>query len=940
MRKITGKALATVLAMALITSSFSGTFAFAASKTEKAGSASFTGGGKYSNFDSEDEITLVKDPKNQNTNLFDLKELIGGMTLTTADKAEKDVEVETDDLSFRHAKGDSLLSINKDGEAKVKSDKTGTETIMVYGEATITRDDKDITLKGQKEITIHVVKNGTLFVGIKGVPEGKAGKQVPSLDISFNDQSWKDVAVYEAYAGDGLVANYQVTDINGDGDDLRVEAPSNNRFEVLTKRDVAKLEGTPDAELAAIDNEAVVAIRNVGKSYGTMKLNIKSKSKDKFNTTEDSTTASIQKKIDIFGAVSVEKNNSKTTIGGDGVKTSVEYDKDGNASKPVYATGEKAEQVEFWGDMDGVNVSGYDINVLASAAGTGEAKKMVIGLGENVSVGAITSDKPAGVTVSVTTTEKTKVGDISDVTDVSISEGATAGAIDILGDFDMTEGRVTSVEADGAIEIKGGTVSGNITNDSDDGVTINAEDDDINTVISGTIEAKKLKVEKDSDDAKIQIANVVLKDDGELTLSDSGIEIGKLDCAYEGAVNFESFEGKLPSIVNAGDVTVDEDSTVVVEGASNMDTLDIAEDGSIEFKDSVTVESLSGDGKLIVPAGKLHITDGVSGSVKLRLAGANVNVGDVAFTAAKDAADVDSFEGIGFKMEKKSVDKDTDSFLVKSVSFAGVALDKSEVTIAKGFSNTVTVSNYPASTSLPTGASVVWDFSDADKDIFDITADGATLNIAVKDYDDVYATSNSFDLYATVVDKDGDALEDYDSAKCTVNAIKEVPVSSDLSGIVEVPQGSTKDFVVNSSIEAPVTIGTADVAVHAVKTPFANAQATYTIKATGAVGTTAGVYATVPGQVATKLFVIKVTAPVVTSDTTVDFDLTAGSRYVFKITAPAAPSFTVGNGDVLKTQAGKIDGNDYYFAVYAQNVAGQSTGVYVNGVKVCTVTVK
>ena len=38
MRKITGKALATVLAMALITSSFSGTFAFAASKTEKAGS--------------------------------------------------------------------------------------------------------------------------------------------------------------------------------------------------------------------------------------------------------------------------------------------------------------------------------------------------------------------------------------------------------------------------------------------------------------------------------------------------------------------------------------------------------------------------------------------------------------------------------------------------------------------------------------------------------------------------------------------------------------------------------------------------------------------------------------------------------------------------------------------------------------------------------------
>ena len=89
-----------------------------------------------------------------------------------------------------------------------------------------------------------------------------------------------------------------------------------------------------------------------------------------------------------------------------------------------------------------------------------------------------------------------------------------------------------------------------------------------------------------------------------------------------------------------------------------------------------------------------------------------------------------------------------------------------------------------------------------------------------------------------------------------------------------------------------------------------------------------------------RFLAIKVTAPVVTSDTTVDFDLTAGSRYVFKITAPSAPAFTVGNGAVLKTQAGKIVGNDYYFAVYAIGSAGQSTGVYVNGVKVCTVTVK
>ena len=132
--------------------------------------------------------------------------------------------------------------------------------------------------------------------------------------------------------------------------------------------------------------------------------------------------------------------------------------------------------------------------------------------------------------------------------------------------------------------------------------------------------------------------------------------------------------------------------------------------------------------------------------------------------------------------------------------------------------------------------------------------------MCIRDSDDVYATSNSFELIATVVDSDGYEIEDYDPATCTVTAIPEVVVSSDLSGIVEVPQGSTKDFVVNSQVEAPVTIGTGNVAVHALKTPFANGQATYTIKATGAVGTTAGVYATVPGQNAVKLFIIKVTA--------------------------------------------------------------------------------
>lgn len=868
MRKITGKALAAVLAMALLTSSFSGTFAFAAS-SERAGSVSFSG---------DDEVTLVKDTEDPNEYKFDLEGLIGTMTLTTTDKAEKDVAVDSEDLSFRHAKGDNLISI-KDGKARVKSDKTGTETIMVYGEATITRDDRDITLKGQKEITIHVVESGYLFVGVDGVPETKTGEEVPALELSYNDLDVKKVAVYKAVAGANLEATYKKTTVNEDDDPLRIETSSTTRFDVD-------------------DEDDVTTIQNRGKGTGTMKLSIKSATgsdKNKFNTTEESTTATILKRIDVTGNVTIDKDGSKTTIS-------------------PYASAPNM-------DSDS-NVAGYDIKVL---------KGTNVNVTGSASVGEITD------AADVSVEDKAKVGDITDATGTVSISGGTVGALDVKGSVEMSDGTAASIEADENISIVGGTVSGDVLTDKD--VTIDAEDDEIDTVVNGKVEATNISVDCSSEDGQIRLAKVVLKDDGELNLTGGNVEITELDCAYEGNVNFVDFQGTLPTILNAQDISVDEDSTVVVTGAVELGSLDIAEGGSIEFRDAVEVESVSGDGKLVVGADKLYVSDSISGDVKLRLAGANVNVGDVAYKAAKDVGSTDAFSGVGFTVERKSVDSNTDSFLVRSVSFAGVALDKSEVTIAKGFSDTVTVSNYPASTSLPAGASIVWDYSDADRDVFDITADGATLTISVKDYDDVYATSNSFELIATVVDSDGYEIEDYDPATCTVTAIPEVVVSSDLSGIVEVPQGSTKDFVVNSQVEAPVTIGTGNVAVHALKTPFANGQATYTIKATGAVGTTAGVYATVPGQNAVKLFIIKVTEPVVTSDTTVDFNLAAGNRYVFKITAPSAPSFTVGNGAVLKTQAGKIDGNDYYFAVYAIGSAGQSTGVYVNGVKVCTVTV-
>ena len=63
----------------------------------------------------------------------------------------------------------------------------------------------------------------------------------------------------------------------------------------------------------------------------------------------------------------------------------------------------------------------------------------------------------------------------------------------------------------------------------------------------------------------------------------------------------------------------------------------------------------------------------------------------------------------------------------------------------------------------------------------------------------------------------------------------------------------------------------------------------------------------------------------VVSDTTVNFALKHGQAYCFKMTvvdgANQMPSFTVGNGDVLKTQFVAKIGNDYYYRVYAIGTA-------------------
>lgn len=65
-------------------------------------------------------------------------------------------------------------------------------------------------------------------------------------------------------------------------------------------------------------------------------------------------------------------------------------------------------------------------------------------------------------------------------------------------------------------------------------------------------------------------------------------------------------------------------------------------------------------------------------------------------------------------------------------------------------------------------------------------------------------------------------------------------------------------------------------------------------------------------------------------DTGKTLSVKAGSTYVFKITAPARPTFVSGNNSVFKVVSAGSKGNDYFYKVIAVGKVKSSTGFYLN----------
>ena len=1053
MKKITGKVVSLVLALALVVSSFSANFAFASKRTIS-GLVTDT---------NKDELYLVDGDKKE----VDLKDWLIGDNLDIETKDHEDVS-NIKIAAVSHSSGDRLVStsIDKDddeAELRLKS-KTGKEVLSVLYEGEYSDDDYDYTVKARQELTVYVYDEGDIVFGEAGDPAPGEGldefetfaknkgaekdigiyKAVQSStsgdakasfkpvyltdkkdeinldDLQYNgrtltDEEKKNVYFYEMTSGDKDVhvdgfgegtltekadvsvdVSEKAITVSGDKDLLTADAVAKAITDdtegaaklvtatveegkgttTLETAEAVSLAGGVDAVVdettgdettpavaskltlnealtltavtAGVDGNGItVEIKVVDPTTNTVtNTAIPSvlhatigKDLDDANKADDASTGNVtinikklvddekQDGVQLYKASSDsdDKFSLKTKIE---KKIDVEYVKGYTADKNVDIE-KKDSSTYLTGFTSDVKVKDCEVEFPEGFKGQVNIKedadvKAITGTVKNVYVGDADVDYIDLDNGDVEVADG-KVGNITtaDDDDASTQTGAVVVTDGTVGNIDTTD-----VDADGKgkVEINGGTV-GDIN--SDDSVTIKSDDDE-EPVSVGAVTAPE--IDAFADDAALNIKGIKANDNnGTFKLRGEKLTVGSIDLDYYDTTlqlgeDDDEFIGTIPAPANAEDATIElngEDNEVKVNGSVDVDTISVDTDSKVAFNSKVTVGSVDGDGEMKINAGDLYVKEGAS-SVTLKLADTALAAGQTVFKCDEDAVDEDDFECFGFTLEK-SEGNDIDTFKIKSLSFAGPAINKTSSKIAKGYSETFTASAYPAGTALPAGATIKWELDGGSTDVFKLTTEGNTAKVEVVSLDADFASENHTILKAYLYDEDGDEMDDYDAAECEITALAVPEAVSDTTSNFSLAQGSSYQFKITSATQPSFAVGTAGVFNSELVAKNGN-DYFYKITATGKPGQEAGIYLN-----GNKLLVASVKAPAFKCDTTMK--TTVKGSYTIKVTADKAPSFAVGTAGVFKAEFVSNKGNDYFYKITSTGKKGAEAGIYVNGVK-------
>lgn len=935
MKKATGKVVSLVLALALVITSFSATFAFAATRTES-GEVSFV-------YDSHKELYLANTNTDDTTvkNAMDdeaYNDELSQVNLSTL--LEGNIKLETYDHQFADnieiaqisVSGDNIVRVSKE---KINDDQTdyilnvrsstgnGDATLNVLFKGELDRDEYDepVTVRGSAQIKIHLLDGKTAILGNVGSSEpGDGVDSLGGLQKNYTGTVTVDKETYNATTATARVY-LPVPDVTG-GSALAVY----NSQKVYDSAAAAAQAGEKAGTVYVVESTGTRNYLNVPNGDGTFTYGVMDPSVGNSirlsiysvkDVTEDGKKTLANDKVVAKETVKVE-NKLAGSIDeikkGDGTSAYVNGDnkKTVTLSKSktyAYFTAAGASVTEIW-DATGANINSV-VNVTMSDGKVGDLKSSG---SVEVEAGTVGNVEGNGVVLgggSVTSAKAVKGSDLD-------IEGATVGEVKDAGEVTVSSGEVT------------GAVSAT-------SVVLDPVNDEENVSV-GDVSAANLTI-YGAEAAASAKSFVSTAQDATILLAGSKASLGNIDYDYYATtLTLDGFEGTISapskatiegSKIVSVESSYDNETDAVVNGNVAIYEIDL-QAGQVRFAGNVKANVVSGgEATMVINAGALEITETVATSNTLKLAdAADVTPGTVVFRAATDIADEDSFIGYGYTMRMVS-GSSQDAFLVDGVQFAGLTMNVSEADILLGTSETFTASAYPAATQLPEGAYIKFFLNGDENYITGVDNGNGTATIQALKYDSTFSSLNEATLTAYVYDEYDIELEEYGSASVKLNVIEKPKTTyvSDTTGNVDVALGNTYQFKITStdgSVPSFAVAGDGNI-FRLVEQSNSGNDYFFKVQAVGTPGQVCGVYI---NREATPVATLTVDVGYECDTTTVN--VAAGASYIAKVTANEQPVVAAGNSSYTVELASQ-SGNDYFFRITAVSAqAGDQVGFYIN----------
>lgn len=930
MRKATGKVVSLVLALALVVTSFSSIAAFAATKTET-GTATV---------DTNKDLYLANtngvDKPVEGSKYFNLTDWIFGkpVSLETYDHIVITNDIEISQVTVSGSSIVKVVKVNEsnasqypaanaeDGDYIVsvrdaKGTGTATLNVLLTGK-TNDRGDDEITVRGSVQIKLTlldaktpILTTGTAFGeepdsidGLQKNPNGTVTVEGEKNPVSATTAT---AFVVKPVADGTAIASYKTQNVvektednnNYDENDYVVTATGTRSYLSVDESDNTITFGVTEP---AVGNTVRLSV------YSTKKVT--SDNKDYWTTdkTVVQGTSKVENKV-------VGKIDSIDV--GDGSKDTVNGKDDTLLSKSkTYA---KMADKTYW-DVTGGEVVDESANLTITAGRLGDVtvKTGTVSVNDGTIGNLVASD-----TVTLDGGSLTSVKAENNTINV---QGATVGEIKDAATVTVTSGKVTGAVNATNVEL----------------LPLNDEE----PVSVGAVKAVTLTV--DGTNAAAAAASFFAKEtetnrDSSVALIGENASLGAVDFDYRNTVmTLNGFVGTVPAPTKGtftgyeetgATITTDSEGETNATVSGNLAIANInLESGTVTFTGNVKVDNVGGsEATMVINAGALNITESVATSNTLKIAdAADVAAGTVVYTAASEIADESSFVGYGYTVKVVS-GTNTDAFVIDSISFSGLTMNKTEAKILLGTSETFTASVYPNGTTMPEGAYIKF-FLDGDENYVSGVDNGnGTATITANKYDATFDVLNKATLTAQVYDQYDIQLEEYGEAACAITVIEkpETTYVSDTTGNVNVVAGGTYQFKITStdgSVPQFAVAGDGSIFKLVAQSNEGN-DYFFKVQAVGTVGQVCGVYV---NKEATPVATLTVAADYACDTTAVN--VAVGATYQVKITANSMPTLAAGNS-IYSVAFASQSGNDYFFKITAtQNAkAGDVVGFYING---------